>query len=161
MRRSSPLPSIILAVLLTAGAGLPGFEPLASSQNKAINLYSITELKAGDNGHFVTRASINNSKITVLIDTGASAVALGYEDAEKVGLKPRTLEFDVRVNTANGEGRAARVMLREVSVGSIRVRNVEGLVLQKGALSGTLLGMSFLGRLKNFEIKDGTLTLQN
>jgi aspartyl protease family protein len=38
---------------------------------------------------------------------------------------------------------------------------VEGLVLQKGAMRGTLLGMSFLGRLKSFSVQDGKLILKN
>jgi aspartyl protease family protein len=95
------------------------------------------------------------------VDTGASAVALSYEDASRIGLKPRNLKYDVKVSTANGEGRAARVMLREVEIGSVRVQNVEGLVLQEGALRGTLLGMSFLGRLRSFKIEDGKLILKN
>jgi aspartyl protease family protein len=161
MRRSGPMPSVILAVLLTAGAGLPGLEPLAQPLTGPFDLFAMTELSSGSNGHYVTKASINNRNISVLIDTGASAVALSYEDAEAVGLRPSSLDFDVPVNTANGVGKAARVKLRKVEIDNVRVSDVEGLVLQKGALEGTLLGMSFLSRLRSFSVENGKLILKN
>jgi aspartyl protease family protein len=88
-------------------------------------------------------------------------VALSYEDAERVGLKPKNLTFDVGVSTANGIAKAARVLLREVEIDNVRVDDVEGLVLPKGAMRGTLLGMSFLSRLKSFSVEDGRLILKN
>ncbi len=156
-----PFPSIVLAVLLTAGAGLPGLTPLVQPHVEPLNLFAMMELNAGAGGHFTTSASINNRSIDVLVDTGASAVALSQEDAQRIGLKPRNLKYDVPVSTANGQGKAARVMLREVEIGSVRVQNVEGLVLEEGALRGTLLGMSFLSRLRSFSVEDGKLVLKN
>jgi aspartyl protease family protein len=161
MRRSGPMPSVILAVLLTVGAGLPGLKPIAQPPADPLDLFSMTELQSGSNGHFVTKANINNSSIAVLVDTGASAVALSYEDAEAVGLRPSSLTFDVPVNTANGVGKAARVTLRKVEIDNVRVSDVDGLVLQKGALDGTLLGMSFLSRLRSFSVENGKLVLKN
>jgi aspartyl protease family protein len=161
MRRSGLLPSLFLAVLLTTGAGLPGLQPLAEVRLQPVSLYAMTELKAGNGGHFVTTADINNRSIEVLVDTGASAVALSYEDAERLGLRPGSLKYDVDVSTANGIGKAARVTLREVEIDSIRVSNVDGLVLPRGALRGTLLGMSFLGRLRSFSVENGRLILKN
>ncbi len=156
-----PISSFTLAAFLIAGAGLPGFTPLAQPALEVVPLFAIMELDAGSGGHYITSASINNRSVEVMVDTGASAVALSYEDASRIGLKPRNLKYDVKVSTANGEGKAARVMLREVEIGTVRVQNVEGLVLQEGALRGTLLGMSFLGRLRSFKIEDGKLILKN
>lgn len=161
MRRSGPLPSVVLAVLLTAGAGLPGLQPMAQPPADPLNIYAMTELQSSANGHYITKASINNHGIDVLVDTGASAVALSYEDAEAVGLRPSSLDFDVPVNTANGVGKAARVTLRKVEIDNVRVSDVDGLVLQKGALEGTLLGMSFLSRLRSFSVENGKLVLKN
>jgi aspartyl protease family protein len=161
-------PSLLLAVLLTAGAGLPGFVPLSQSQyhsgptsEQTIRLMAMTELVAGQHGHYITRADINNEPVDVLVDTGASVVALSWEDAEYIGLKPRSLKFNVKVSTANGIAKAAKVMLEEVEIDSVRVYDVEGLVLQKGAMRGTLLGMSFLGRLQSFRVENGRLFLKN
>jgi aspartyl protease family protein len=160
MRIHRPLPSITLAVLLTLGAGLPGLTPLATPA-KPLQLYAMMELTAGEGGHFTTSAAINNRSVEVLVDTGASTVALSQEDAQSIGLKPHNLKYDVPISTANGMGKAARVLLREVEIGSVRVQNVEGLVLEAGALRGTLLGMSFLSRLRSFSVENGTLVLKN
>ena len=122
---------------------------------------SITEIKGGQNGHFTVQAYINNQPVTVLVDTGASAVALSYEDAERVGLHPSELAFNVPVNTANGVAQAARAKLSKVEIDSVRVDDVDAMVLPQGALRGTLLGMSFLSRLSSFKAEDGTLTLKN
>ena len=161
MRRSGTFPSVCLAVLLTAGAGLPGIEPLLQSETRHLRLYAMTELAAESDGHFLVTADINNRAVKVLVDTGATSVALSYEDAVQIGLRPNTLNYDVTVHTANGEGKAARVTLREIEINNIRVSDVEGLVLQKGALRGTLLGMSFLSRLRSFSIENGKLVLKN
>jgi aspartyl protease family protein len=158
--------SIVLATLFIISAGLPGLSPMLQSQAETsspvvFNLLSLERLDSSGGGHFITTAQINNSPIQVLVDTGASAVALSFEDAQRAGLQPNTLTFDIPVNTANGTGYAAHVMLRKVEIGTVRVADVEGMVLQKGAFHGTLLGMSFLGRLSSFTVENGTLILKN
>ncbi len=156
------LPSIGLAILLTAAAGLPGFVSLTEIQQATpLRLYAMTELDAGSNGHYLTKAHINDSGIQVMVDTGASVVALTWKDAEKAGLKPSSLKFDVAVSTANGQVGAARVMLDEVEIDNVRVHNVQGMVLPRGALDVTLLGMSFLGKLQSFSFENGKLILKN
>lgn len=120
-----------------------------------------TELKADNRGHFITDAEIDGTSIRVMVDTGASAVALSYEDADDAGLRPRTLDFDVPVSTANGLVNAARVSLRRVEVDGVQVRDVDGLVLPEGVMRGTLLGMSFLSRLRSFKVEDGVLYLED
>lgn len=127
----------------------------------APSLFSATELKADGNGHYFASADINGTSIAVMVDTGASGVALSYEDAEKVGLHPHGLDYDTPVNTANGIVKAARVKLRRVEVDNVRVRDVEGMVLPEGALRGSLLGMSFLSRLSSFRIENGVLYLKD
>jgi aspartyl protease family protein len=123
-------------------------------------LASSAEITADQAGHFVTTAEIDHTAITVLVDTGASLVALSYEDAERAGLAPRTLTYDVPILTANGGLHAAKVLLNRVEIGNVLVRDVEGVVLPKGAFDGTLLGMSFLNKLSRFKVEDGKLFLQ-
>ena len=160
MRVFKSLPSLGLAVLLILGAGLPGLHP-SPAQSPGLQLYSLTETKGGQNGHFVVSASINSQKISALVDTGASIVALSCEDAERVGLHPHTLDFTVPVATANGTTQAAHAKLSKVEIDNVRVDDVDALVMPQGALSGTLLGMSFLSRLSSFKSENGTLTLKN
>ncbi len=117
-------------------------------------------LKAGANGHFETAVTINGRRIDVLVDTGATLVALTYEDAEASGIFPRDSDFKYKVNTANGVARVAAVTLDQVSIDDITIRNVNGFVAERGKLATTLLGMSFLSKLSRAEMSRGTLTLQ-
>ena len=158
--------SVTLATLFMISAGLPGLAPLVESQAETTapityNLLSMERLNASGGGHFITTAQINNTPIQVLVDTGASTVALSFEDAQSAGLQPGTLNFNVPVTTANGTGYAAVVKLRKVEIGTVRVPDVDGMVLQKGAFNGTLLGMSFLSRLTSFSVENGKLILKN
>jgi aspartyl protease family protein len=159
MRLSNPVPSVILAMLFFISGGLPHMS--ASSAGDMLQLNALTELKAGHNGHFIVTAEINGRSVKVLVDTGASAVALSYEDAQDVGLRPGSLEFDVPVSTANGVTKAASVMLDKVEIDGVKVSDVNGLVLPQGAMRGTLLGMSFLSKLGSFKVEDGVLYLKN
>jgi aspartyl protease family protein len=120
----------------------------------------LVRLNADRSGHFQTDAEINNRIVPVLVDTGATLIALRYEDARSMGVVTSADKFDVRVRTANGEGRAKRVTLRSVTVGTITVRDVEALVTEQGTLATNLLGMSFLKRLARFEVQRGQLVLE-
>jgi aspartyl protease family protein len=149
-----------ILVLLAFAAGF-GLEAVSSAEAPGISLMAVTELKANKTGHFVTSADINGSAVQVLVDTGATVVALSYEDAADIGLHPGSLDFNVPVSTANGVAQAARVKIDLISIDGIEVEDVEGLVLPEGALQGTLLGMSFLSRLGSFKVEDGILYLKN
>lgn len=122
---------------------------------------AVTELKAVQGGHFVTKADINGTSVTVLVDTGATAVALSYEDAQDVGLHPSNLDFTVPVSTANGIARAAQVKIDRITIDNVKVEDVDALVLPEGALQGTLLGMTFLSRLVSFRVEDGVLYMKD
>lgn len=118
-------------------------------------------LKANANGHYFTQAYLNNKPIRVLIDTGATLVALRYEDARKIGIKPQKSDYKVPVRTANGIVHAAAVTLRSVRIGSLEERNIKALIAPPGAQGITLMGMAFLSKLKRFEIRQGKLRLEN
>jgi aspartyl protease family protein len=117
------------------------------------------ELRAGRHGHFETRAEINGRSVEVMVDTGASLIALTFEDAERAGIYVKDSDFTQRSQTANGVARAAPVMLDRVSIGDITVRNVRASVAERGRLHVTLLGMTFLSRLSRTEMRGGTLVL--
>jgi aspartyl protease family protein len=118
------------------------------------------ELRAGRNGHFMTTAHLNGRPVDVLVDTGASMVALSYEDAERAGVFVRPSDFTHRVSTANGTAKIALVTLDSVSIGDITIRDVEAMVGEPGRLGTTLLGMTFLGRLSRAEMRSGVLILE-
>lgn len=122
---------------------------------------SIVELKAGHNGHFQTEADVNGRSIDVMVDTGASMVALTWEDAERAGIFVRDADFKGTASTANGKARYAPVVIDRIAIGDVIVRNVHGAVMERGKLTTTLLGMSFLGKLDRAEMRAGRLILEN
>jgi len=133
--------------------GQAGPDPVPSSAGRTV------ELKAGAYGHFHVRAEINGQPISVMVDTGASIVALSFEDARAIGIYVRDSDFTHRVSTANGFARIAPVTIDRITVGDIMVRDVSGAVMEAGKLGTTLLGMSFLSRLQRVDIRSGMLVL--
>ena len=116
-------------------------------------------LKAAESGHFFSDATINGRTVSAVVDTGATAVSLSYEDARDIGLRLTDSEFTMESQTANGIARIAPVMLDRVQIGDIEVRDVEAFVAEPGKLFQTLLGMSFLRRLSHIDIRGKELVL--
>jgi aspartyl protease family protein len=120
----------------------------------------IVAITAGAHGHYFASAEVNGRPINVLVDSGASIVALTYDDAKRVGILLRGSDYTQRVSTANGFARVAPVVLDRISIGAITVRNVPAAVTEPGSLPTSLLGMSFLARLRRVDMRAGTLLLQ-
>lgn len=118
-------------------------------------------LPAGKYGHFQAEAEINGRDVEVMVDTGASLVALTYDDAERAGIFVKPSDFTHRAETANGLARVAPVTISRIRIGDITVRDVPGVVSERGASERTLLGMSFLGRLSRVEMRGSTLVLED
>ena len=91
---------------------------------------------------------MDGRRLELVVDTGASTIALRASDAARLGIHPAARDYSVKVATANGMTRAALVQLRMVEVGNIMVRDVPALVHADEALGVNLLGMSFLSKLR-------------
>jgi aspartyl protease family protein len=111
-------------------------------------------------GHFMVKAEANGVALAMLVDTGASTVVLRPEDGRRLGFDVDDLRYTVPVQTANGTTYAAKVRLRWLSIGGIRLRDVEALVAKRGTLRESLLGMSFLNQLSSYEFSGEYLTLR-
>ena len=111
-------------------------------------------------GEFIVPGNVGATRVAFLFDTGASTVVLRAEDAAKVGIDTRALNYNVQVVTANGAAEAAETRLDSIAVGPIVARNVTALIARKGALSESLLGMSFLERLQSYSVERGKLVLK-
>jgi aspartyl protease family protein len=110
-------------------------------------------------GEFAIAARVNGARVTFLFDTGASVVVLTAADARRAGVNTAGLAFDVPVATANGPALAAEVRLGEIAVGPIVMHNVRALVARPGALEESLLGMTFLERLRSYAVERDHLIL--
>ena len=103
---------------------------------------------------------MNGRFVPVLVDTGASMVVLRESDAANAGIRPRSSDYTALVSTANGKVKAAPATLDRIEAGGITVFDVPALVLPDDVLGTNLLGMSFLSRLKRYEVADGRLVLE-
>lgn len=114
--------------------------------------------KAQD-GHFYMELSINNVLVKFMVDTGASDITLTAEDARRIGLQPESLAYTRTYHTANGIISGAPVILPEVSVGSISLKNIPASV-NKADMGNSLLGMAFFHQLRGFSVEGDVLTLR-
>ena len=108
-------------------------------------------------GHVALTAMVNGTPVRFLVDTGASRVTLTPEAARSAGIDLGQLAFNQRTITANGLAREAPVTLREIRIEQPSIDNVPAAVNENLRIS--LLGMTFLRRLKSFEMREGALTL--
>jgi aspartyl protease family protein len=118
------------------------------------------KIRKRPDGHFMVKTEANGVPLTMLVDTGASTVVLRPEDGQRLGFAVDDLRYQVPVQTANGTTYAASIRLKTLSVGKIRMNDVEALVAKRGTLRESLLGMSFLNRLNSYEFSGEYLTLR-
>lgn len=111
-------------------------------------------------GHYIVHPSVENYRIKMMVDTGASVVALTAADARALGIKNDASARKVVLGTANGTVTGFRTVLREIRLGEIVVRNVDAVVLPERALSISLLGNSFLSKLLGYEVQTGRMVLR-
>ena len=120
-------------------------QPASSSSN---NNYRNVTLVSNRRGYFETTVQIDGRSIDFLVDTGAQSVALRESDAARLGIHPSARDYNIRTQTANGTGRAARTRLNRVELKGITVYDVEAIVVPDDQLSTNLLGMTFMSRVK-------------
>lgn len=112
-------------------------------------------LKRGLDGHYRAEAFINDEKVDVLVDTGATGVAISQAVADKLNLKSLTA---VRTNTANGTTVGYMVRLSSVKLGGVEANNVSAMIAP-GLEGDVLLGMSFLSRM-DVRLFKGEMTIR-
>lgn len=103
-------------------------------------------LTSESGGHFFANGTINGKTVRFVVDTGATTISMGQDDAERIGLDYKNGQRGY-VNTANGAVPAYRVSLSSVRVGDVQVYNVEATVLP-APMTHVLLGNSFLNRFQ-------------
>jgi len=99
-------------------------------------------------GMYATVGSINGLPVSLIVDTGATQVAMNAAAARRLGIDYRVVGTPAAITTASRVERAWSVTLETVKVGNILLRNVQGVVLEGEQPEQVLLGMSYLGRLE-------------
>ncbi|MHA7773089.1 retropepsin-like aspartic protease family protein [Roseibium sp. M-1] len=110
-------------------------------------------------GHFVLDGRVNDAPTQFLLDTGASAVVLTFEDARRAGFREDDLTFSVPVSTANGRTLVAPVKIDTITIGDHTLRNIRGFVGRDGTLEASLFGLSALDRLQGWRIEGDRLII--
>jgi aspartyl protease family protein len=139
------------------GELVPGYNagvPTGDADERSVRL------RKAQDGQFLARMDVNGAAVTMLVDTGASTVVLRPADAKSAGIDIDRLTYSVPVRTANGQAFAAPARIRRLAIGGIVMENVDALVAKPGALGQSLLGMTFLTRLRSYEVMGDFLTLR-
>lgn len=115
-------------------------------------------LERGQQGHFFAAGDIAGAALRFVVDTGATTVAIGRNDAQSAGINLASLDFNHEGQTAGGTTRYAPVTLPRIRVGDIELTDVQAVVLDAPD-AVPLLGQSFLGRIDKVSIEGDRMTL--
>ena len=123
-----------------------GDAPASVGNSGAPSRGSKIVLTAGTGGHFLTQGAINGRAVQFMVDTGATSVAMGIAEAERIGIDYRKGKLG-RGSTANGIVTVYHVKLNSVRIGDVEVYDVDASVLPAN-MGHILLGNSFLTRFQ-------------
>jgi len=162
--RRPPLGQTLKMALAWVGIFAVGL--LAVSQRDRLpNLFSDQRVSGGEtrirqdaDGHFYADAEIDGVKRRMLIDSGATTTALSVGTAKALGLDLNGSSFAALIQTANGRVAADTARVKELSVGSIRMRDL-GVVVSPAFGDTDVLGMNFLSRLASWHVDGQTLVM--
>ncbi|MCW8956334.1 MAG: TIGR02281 family clan AA aspartic protease [Gammaproteobacteria bacterium] len=110
-------------------------------------------------GMYKTHGSINGQSVRFLVDTGATSVAMSEVAAKRLGIAYRLDGQPTQTSTASGIAKAWRIKLKTITVGSLKQRQIDAVVIEGNHPSEILLGMTFLERL-TVEKEAGVMTLE-
>ena len=137
----------------------PTAQDEAATQGQSIaNLDGVVVLQRSDNGHFYADVQINGAQIHMLIDTGATGIALSRDDARAAGIATSIGMNDVVGQGADGSVHGEYVTIDRMSLGGKTVEQAQAIVLNNGDQS--LLGQAFLAQFASVEIHGDTMSLR-
>ena len=154
MANSPPLPHNVPAPNAMVAQPVANPPPQSSAGGRTFTV------RRDGRGHFQVEGRIDGRRIGFMVDTGATVIAIPEREASRIGIHLTQRDWRAQISTANGIVRGAPTRLSMVEVGGLVVYGVDAVIMPDSALSENLLGMSFLSRLRRFEIADGRLVLE-
>lgn len=147
----------IATIWLSLAGGLFYFMNGKVNPNSAEALTQSGEivLKRGLSGHYRAEAYINGVRTPVMVDTGATDVAISQTFADKLGIHSINA---VRTQTANGDTVSYVTRLKSIKLGGLIAHDVSASITPSLG-DEILLGMSFLGRM-DVRLYKGTMTIR-
>jgi aspartyl protease family protein len=115
-------------------------------------------LDRNSDGHFYADVEINGATVRMLVDTGASMVALSRDAAQSAGIATSIGMNDVVGQGAGGAVTGEQVRIDRVRLGDKSAEGISAVVLNGGEMS--LLGQDFLQRFQSVEIRDDRMILR-
>lgn len=147
-------------ILITGSGGVSaaGSESPSSQGQKVDELDQAIELTRDDNGYFFADVQINGAPVHMLVDTGATVIALSRNDAQMAGIATPIGMNDVVGQGADGEVKGVEVRLEKVALGEKSAEDIPAIVLNHGSQS--LLGQSFLSKFASVKIEGDKMILR-
>ena len=133
-------------------------EKQPGTENVGSGSFDAVELERQPDGHFYAEGDVGGTSIRLMVDTGASMIALSAADARKLGFDWNASELQHVGRGVNGDVKGKPVMLDSVTVGDLQADNVEAVIIPEG-LDVSLLGQSFLSQVENVQIEGDRMTL--
>ena len=141
-----------------SGSASAGSDSASSSKQKVDELNNAIELTRDQNGYFFADVQINGAPVHMLVDTGATAIALSRNDAQMAGIATPIGMNDVVGEGADGEVKGVQIRLDRVALGDKSVEGLPAIVLNRGGQS--LLGQSFLSQFASVKIEGDKMILR-
>ncbi len=148
---------ISTAIWLALFGGFAWMVDAALNPNKAeaLGTGETVVLQRDPSGHYRAEALINGVKVDVMVDTGATGVAISQRLADSLEIRSNAA---ISTNTANGTTVGYMTRLASVKLGGIEAKNVAA-TIAPGLEGEALLGMSFLSRM-DIRLYKGTMTIR-
>jgi len=118
---------------------------------------NVVSLSSDSRGHFIANGQINGRGVRMMVDTGATSIAMGEDEAQRLGIAYKDGQ-KIGISTANGNTTGYRVKLNSVRIGDVEVFNVDATVAPM-PMPYVLLGNSYLTRFQ-MKRENDTLTLE-
>lgn len=128
--------------------------PNRNPESRVTDTFAEVRLESNRAGHYLADGYIDGQAVTFLLDTGATAVVIPGDVADRIGLARGQR---IPVQTASGRDHAFLTRIDSLELGSISLRNVDG-AIAPGLENTVLLGMSALSRMEMNQ-RDGILIL--
>ncbi|NVE95819.1 retropepsin-like aspartic protease family protein [Altererythrobacter lutimaris] len=109
-------------------------------------------------GHFYADATVGGTSIRMMVDTGASVIALTGQDAISAGL--HWYDADVRrIGTgASGAVYGVPARIKQIEIGGMTRYDVDAVIIPEG-LEISLLGQSYLSQIGSVRIADDRMIM--
>lgn len=172
-----PILLLLFAALVGLGVGwaaddgaAPSATPARAAPSEVMQVSRVSVARAGDwagdevrlpresDGHFYADVEVDGATAHMLVDTGASMIALTGDDAQAIGIVWEADDVQPVAQGANGAVYGVRITLESVRLGEFEARDVEATVVPEG-LGISLLGQSFLSRIENVQIQPDAMIL--